>query len=139
MANWSIGEMVEMKILIVDDEVFICEVLDEYLSIHGYQVITANNGQDAILKFEADRPHMVFLDLSMPGMSGMDVLRKIRQIDSNAGIIVLSAFGGVDIVQEAMQAGANFYTQKPVEFDSLLEILTAWQTADEIRGSDVGS
>ena len=119
--------MVEMKILIVDDEIFICEVLDEYLSIHGYQVITANNGQDAILKFEVDRPHMVFLDLSMPGISGMDVLRKIREIDSNAGIVVLSAFGDVDVVQEAMQAGANFYAQKPVEFDNLLKILTAWQ------------
>ena len=104
MAEWLIGEMVEMKILVVDDEVFICELLDEYLSMYGYQVITAVNGQDAILKFEADRPHMVFLDLSMPGMSGMDVLCKIREIDSNAGILVLSAFGGVDVVQEAMQA-----------------------------------
>ena len=127
-----------MKILVVDDEVFICEVLDEYLSMHGHQVITASNGQDAILKFEADRPHMVFLDLSMPGMSGMDVLRKIREIDSNAGIMVLSAFGDVDVVQEAMQRGADFYTQKPVEFDRLLKMLIVWQESHEIRYSDVG-
>jgi FixJ family two-component response regulator len=74
---------------------------------------------------------MVFLDLSMPGMSGMDVLCKIREIDSNAGVVVLSAFGDVDVFHEAMQAGANFYTQKPVELDSLLKILTAWQKAHE--------
>lgn len=138
-----------MKILVVDDEVSICELLDEYLSMHGYQVITAGNGQDAISKFEADRPHMVLLDLSMPGMSGMDVLRKIREIDANAGIIVLSAFGDVNTVQEAVETGANFYTQKPIEFDRLLKILIAWdssqnnlsprQESREIRGSDAGS
>ena len=87
---------------------------------------------DAISKFEADRPNMVLLDLNMPGMSGMDVLRKIREIDTNAGIMVLSAFGDVNTDQEVMQAGANFYTQKPVEFDRLLKILSPWQESRDL-------
>ena len=116
-----------MRILVVDDELSICELLYEFLSQQGYQVITATNGEEAISKFEENRPNMIILDIKMPGMSGIDVLRKIKEMDRDTGVIMLSAFGDFNSIQEALQMGANYYMQKPMELERLMKILIAWQ------------
>ncbi|MEA3280747.1 MAG: response regulator [Thermodesulfobacteriota bacterium] len=125
-----------MKILVVDDEEYICEILQEFLSLKGYQVDTAANGEDALKKYEADRPDVVLLDIRMPGMGGVDILRRIKEIDSRAGIIMLSAFGDAETVNEVLQMGADYYLQKPVEFDRLMEILTSLQESSDTGDSD---
>jgi DNA-binding NtrC family response regulator len=113
--------------MVVDDEVLICDLLEEFLKLQGYQVTTAFSGEDAILKFKTLRPQMVLLDIRMPGMDGMDVLQSIKDMDSRVGVIMLSAFGDVETIQKAMQGGAYKYIQKPVEFGVLLEALEGWQ------------
>lgn len=111
------------RILVVDDEVFICELFDEFLTLQGYSVITATDGEEAVSKFESNRPDLVLLDIRMPGMSGIDVLGRIKEIDDSAGVIILSAFGDVETVEKALSMGAYRYMQKPVELFSLLDTL----------------
>ena len=116
----------EIKVLVVDDEVQICELIESFLSHEGYRVMTALNGDEAIRKFSEEKPHIVFLDIRMPGMSGMDVLRRMKEIDPNAGIIILSAFGDMATVEASMDLGAHSYIQKPVDLKHLTEIVSAW-------------
>ena len=116
-------EQESKRILVVDDEVFICELLEEFLTVQGYYVITATDGEEAVSKFESKRPNLVLLDIRMPGMSGIDVLSRIKEIDDSAGVIILSAFGDVEMVQKALNMGAYRYMQKPVELFSLLDTL----------------
>jgi DNA-binding response OmpR family regulator len=114
-----------MRILAVDDELLICDLLYEFLSLQGYEVTSSSSGQEALLKFEESRPDVVILDIRMPGMSGIDVLRKIRDMDSNVVVIMLSAFGDSGTIQEALQSGADYYMEKPLEFDNLMKILNS--------------
>jgi len=114
-----------MKILVVDDELPICDLLYEFLSLQGYQVTTATNGREAISKFEENCPDVVILDIRMPEMNGIEVLQKIKEIDSNAKVIMLSAFGDSKTIEKALQMGASYYMEKPLEFDRLMKILNA--------------
>ena len=128
-----------MKVLVVDDELPICGLLYEFLSHQGFQVTTATNGEEALSKFKNERTHVVLLDIKMPGMNGMDVLRKIKEIDSGTGVIIISAFGDASTVQEALRRGANHYMDKPIELDRLREILVEWQNSLDSRGCDAVS
>jgi len=127
------------RILVVDDELLICQVLDEYLSGQGYEVTTACNGEEALSRFEENRPHVVLLDIRMPGMSGIDVLSKIREMDRSVGIIMLSAFGDSNTVDKALRLGADRYMKKPMDLDCLKGALSAWQLPEMNRGSDGNS
>ena len=119
-----------VRILVVDDELPICELLSEFLTLQGYDVTTANSGEDALSRFREGRPHLVLLDIRMPGMSGLEVLGRIRDMDRDAGVIMLSAFGDASTIQEALQVGADYYMEKPMELDRLLKLLESWkQTA----------
>jgi DNA-binding response OmpR family regulator len=77
-------------ILVVDDERLICELLQAILSRHGHEVFTTMNGQDAVALFRELRPRITLLDLRMPGMDGVAVLKKIRDIDAQADVMILS-------------------------------------------------
>jgi DNA-binding response OmpR family regulator len=107
------------KILVVDDEPTICSMMKVFLSQIGYQVTTVNSGEDAIAVFEEDPPDMVLLDISMPGMRGIDVLQLMKCRKADCGIIMLSAYGDDQTIQEAMDMGAYCYIQKPMELMDL--------------------
>ena len=94
------------KILVVDDEPTICSMMNVFLTQIGYEVRTVNSGDDAITAFDNDPPDMVLLDISMPGMRGIDVLQLMKNRKANCGIIMLSAYGDDQTIQEAMDMGA---------------------------------
>ena len=114
-----------MKVLVVDDELYICELLYEFLSMHGHRVTVAVDGLEALLKYEKDRPDVVILDIAMPDMNGIEVLRQIKEkeIDTKTEIIILSAYGDSMTVQGALKMGASYFLEKPVEIERLLNIL----------------
>lgn len=118
-----------MKIMVVDDEPFIREMMEEFLSVYGYDVILVGSGEDAVSKMNIVKPDMILLDIWMPGMSGLDTLDKLKEINSDVGIVMLSAFGDDNTVEEAIEMGANHFLQKPIEFKKLLNILELWQTS----------
>lgn len=117
-----------MNILVVDDEQLIRELLEDFLTLKGHSVQTANDGKTAIRLFAEMKPDMVLLDITMPDMTGLEALQQIREIDSSSGVIMLSAFRDENTIQESLSAGANFYMQKPMELDKLITVLQKWET-----------
>jgi DNA-binding NtrC family response regulator len=113
------------RVLVVDDESAARANLAEILAEQGYAVETAADGNKALGKVEAFDPDVVLTDLDMPGMSGLELLRRVR--DSNAGdtsVVVMSAFGAVDTAVEAMKEGASQYLEKPLNTGELLLVLS---------------
>lgn len=107
------------KILIVDDKKNICAVLSEILSTEGYATLIANSGEQGIVLFNAEKPDFLLTDLIMEEMSGVDFIREIRKSDSSVPIIILTAFGSISSAVEAMQAGADDYMTKPLNYEIL--------------------
>jgi DNA-binding response OmpR family regulator len=121
-----------MNIIVVDDEPFIREVMVDFLHLHGYRVTSFKSGEDAVSEINTLLPDMVLLDIWMPGMSGLETLEKIRKENKNVGVVMLSAFGDDETMGEAMNMGADYYLQKPIEFKKLIKILDSWKTIHDL-------
>ncbi|MCH5315160.1 MAG: response regulator transcription factor [Eubacterium sp.] len=102
------------KILVVDDDKNICELLKLYLENEGYSVFVANDGQEAVNRFQAKAPELVLLDIMLPKMDGWQVCREIRKT-SNAPIIMLSAKGETFDKVLGLELGADDYVTKPFD------------------------
>ena len=102
------------KILVVDDDQNICELLRLYLEKEGYSVILSHDGEEAIVKFNALAPDMVLLDIMLPGLDGWQVCREIRK-KSNVPIIMLTAKGETFDKVLGLELGADDYVVKPFD------------------------
>lgn len=112
------------KVLITDDTLFMRNQLREMLSHLGVKVIgEAVNGIEAIDKFKKLKPDIVFMDVTMPQMNGLDALRNILEIDCHAVVIMCSAMGQRDIIVESIQAGAFDYIVKPFNIYRISEAI----------------
>jgi DNA-binding NtrC family response regulator len=111
------------RILVVDDEANARMALAELLREEGFDIETAADAFKALGKFEAFTPHVVITDLKMPGMDGIDLVKKLRASDDAPAVIVMTAFGAVESAIEAMRAGAEEYLTKPLNFDELLVVV----------------
>src|SRR6516164_1097008 len=108
------------SVLIVDDESAIRESLQTLLELEGYEVDTASDGEEGLAKL-ADRPYdLVLLDFAMPDRNGIDILREIRERDSDLAVIMITAYGTVENAVNAMQGGATNFIQKPWDNEKLL-------------------
>lgn len=110
------------SILLVDDEPLNRDMLSRRLGKAGYDVATASDGADALAQIQSKRPDLVLLDLLMPGMSGLDVLRELRRtVDpTELPIVVATALHETSFLVEAMEAGANDFVTKPLDFPVVL-------------------
>lgn len=104
------------KILVVDDELNVAQMLAEYLTEQGYQVATARGGIEALTKIDLEKPQVILLDIRMPEMDGVEVLRRIRSFDTQVGILMISANDDVELAKQTIAMGAFDYTLKPVDF-----------------------
>lgn len=107
-------------VLIVDDEDLICFVLTQLLRVHGFTVQTAADGEEALRKIAASRPDLVILDIRMPGLSGFDVLERIRRSDPGLPVILMTALASVRDAVEGMKAGAFDYMGKPFDNNEMI-------------------
>jgi len=107
------------RLLIVDDDSSMRMALYESLSSCGYEVETAENGADALVKFKNGRFAGVVTDMRMPKMSGMDVLRGVKRISPHTPVILITAYGTVNTAVEAMKEGASEFIMKPFSLDDL--------------------
>lgn len=126
------------RILLVDDEPAVLELLKEYLEGRGYAVITASNAAEALSAFSAHRPHVVLLDIVMPEADGLTILRRLQELDRKAGVIMLTAVGDEEVAKEALRQGAYDYITKPVDL-GYLELSILAKLAHEhysLRGAD---
>ncbi|MDH3456528.1 MAG: sigma-54 dependent transcriptional regulator [Gemmatimonadota bacterium] len=115
--------MSKRKILIVDDEMSVRQSLGEWFLEDGFEVETAEDGNVALQKMGHGPYNIVLVDLKMPGMDGIALQKRIREIDSRATVIILTAYASVDTAVEALKLGAFDYVTKPVDPDDLSNLV----------------
>lgn len=105
---------------IIDDEPIIHEVLGDLLTSEGYAVVNSSNGEEALEKHSPQAYELILLDLLMPGLDGIEVLKRLKKIDPHSVIIIITAYASVESAISAMKMGAFDYIQKPFKHDELL-------------------
>jgi two-component system nitrogen regulation response regulator NtrX len=108
------------RVLVVDDEKGVREALRQVLEFEKLEVQTCASGHDALLAYPEFRPHLVFLDVKMQGMDGLEVLRRLRELDPHAQVVMISGHGTIQTAVEATQLGAYDFLQKPLDTDRIL-------------------
>ncbi|MBM4037188.1 MAG: sigma-54-dependent Fis family transcriptional regulator [Planctomycetes bacterium] len=111
------------RVLVVDDEPAIRDMLRGFFEAKGYEALTAAGGDEAVKLIGQQRPHAVLLDLCMPGLSGLDTLARIKELDRRLPVVVVTGHGTVDAAVAAMRLGAEDFVAKPVRLAALLEIV----------------
>ncbi len=117
------------SILVIDDEAEIREGLELLLSSEGYSVTSAETGEAGLARLEQEPFDLLLLDVSLPGRSGLDLLRDIRQRDPHLPVVLITAYGSIDMARQAFKSGAQDYITKPWSNDELLA-----QIASAIEG-----
>ncbi|WP_447974849.1 response regulator [Nitrospira sp. Kam-Ns4a] len=110
-------------ILVVDDERMICDLLRAVFSRHGHEVLTATSGAQGIALFREHRPRISLLDIHMPGMNGIEVLREIRAIDPQASVMMLTGVGTAELENQARELGVTDFLKKGLSLDVLIGAL----------------
>ena len=121
------------RVLVVDDEVNARTALAELLRDKGYEVEMAADAFKAIGKFESFAPHVVVTDLKMPGMDGIELIKKLRAEADPPAVVVMTAFGAVETAVDAMRAGAADYLSKPINLSELLVVLDRVLETEQLR------
>jgi len=108
------------RLLIVDDEPGIRDALRQVLEFEGLEVKTAASGGEALTLYPEFRPHLVFLDVKMAGLDGLETLGRLRDLDPDAIVVMISGHGTIATAVEATRRGAFDFLEKPLDSDRLL-------------------
>lgn len=111
------------KILIADDEANMIWALKRALGKEGYEIVSAENGEEALEMFSKQEPDLVILDIKMPKIDGMEVLRNIREVNPKIPVVMITAHGSTKLAVEAMKLGALDYISKPFDIEELRVII----------------
>jgi len=115
--------MKKAKILVVDDEEEIIHTLKGSLEDEDYEVLTANDGQEALEKVRGDTPDVIFLDIWLPGMDGIETLKAIKEFDANLDVVIMTGHGTINTAIQAIKTGAFDFLEKPLSLDSVLSVV----------------
>ena len=118
--NGSVAEQIDESILVVDDEPLVCDLLVRFLSLRGYRALGVKDGHDALRMVEDTPPDAILLDMIMPGLPGIDVLRALREKDYSGGIIIMTGSQNEELLEEAWKLGPQEILLKPVDLERLL-------------------
>ena len=118
--------MSEIKhtILVIDDQPGIRRLLMEVLTEEGYAVHTAANGYEGIQKVNELKPHLILMDINMPGMDGIETLRELKRMNQADKVIMMTAYGELELVNQAKELGAYAYITKPFDIIALCTIIS---------------
>jgi two-component system response regulator (stage 0 sporulation protein F) len=111
--------MEKKKLLIVDDQIGIRILLMEVFSTEGYDTFQAANGRAALDIVMTHRPDLVLLDMKIPGMDGLEILKQIKEFDRGIKVIMMTAYGELDMIKEATDLGALMHFTKPFDIDEM--------------------
>ncbi|MGG0492504.1 response regulator [Priestia megaterium] len=115
--------MLAEKILIVDDQYGIRILLTVVLQKEGYTTFQAANGFQAIDITKEQAPDLVLLDMKIPGMDGIEILKRLKQHDETIKVIIMTAYGELDMIQEAKDLGALTHFAKPFDIDEIRKVV----------------
>jgi len=107
------------KVLIVDDQFGIRILLNEVFQKEGYQTFQAANGAQALDIVQKHAPDIVLLDMKIPGMDGIEILKRMKVIDPDIRVIIMTAYGELDMIKEAKALGAIMHFAKPFDIDDI--------------------
>ena len=110
-----------IKFLVVDDEMGVSDQVKEFLEERGYNAVAATSGEEALRLVKKEKPNIIVLDIVMEGMTGIDVLREIKKIDSKIRVIMLTALEDDLTRRKCKELGASAYITKPYNFDDVLK------------------
>ena len=111
------------KILVIDDEKDLCFLFKKILTPEGYTVFTAGNGYDGIKINQKSDPDIILLDLKMPGIDGIETLRRIRKKDSSVIVIIITGYGDAETIREAEDLNVYEYMSKPFNNETVLKTI----------------
>ena len=117
------------KVLVIDDEKATLSMFRLFLEAYGYLVLTAENGTAGIEIFAKERPSIVITDIKMPGIDGLAVLQRIKDLDPQAGVIVITGHGDAELAQRALENDAVDFIPKPINrkaLDAALKKAEKW-------------
>ena len=120
-------------ILVVDDDPYIQEALKDRLESLGYRVMQATDGNQALERIGQQTPQMAFLDIEMPGMKGMEVLKELRRQEKDFPVVMITAYGTIDIAVEAMKEGAADFVAKPFKGSHIAMVVQRTMEQQRLR------
>ena len=112
------------KVLIVDDAPDTLEIIQKLFHYEGYDVLIASTGEEGVKRVEEENPEVVLMDINLPGIDGTEALRRIRTINPQQCVIMLTAFATVDNAIQALKEGASDFVKKPFENEHLIHIVS---------------
>jgi DNA-binding NtrC family response regulator len=115
--------MESLRVLIVDDEPELVQALVERLDLRGITAVGVNSGAEALERLQTDAFDVLLLDVKMPGMSGLEVIREVKVLLPELGVVLLSGHSALESAAEGIRLGAFDYLIKPVQIDDLCKIL----------------
>lgn len=118
-------EAKDVRILLIDDEDGFRRPMEFWLRAKGYQVTGVASGEEGLKMIEQEHPSMVYLDMKMPGMNGIETLRKIREKDKKLPVIMITAYGTSNDMKEAEQLGVSGFFRKDDDFASAAKLIVA--------------
>jgi len=130
----GIGSLADKKVLIVDDQNGIRVLLMEVFSSEGYQTFQASNGKMALEIVKNESPDLVLLDMKIPGMDGLEILKRVKEINRDIKVIMMTAYGELDMIKEATELGALMHFTKPFDIDEMRTVVNM-----QLRGSEARS
>lgn len=119
-----------LNVLLIEDEPILAKNICAYLLRYGYEVRIANTAEAGLAELDAFTPDIIVLDFNLPGMNGLEALPKIRAIAPQMKVIMMTAYGSIDLAVKAMRAGACHFVTKPISVSKLRQMLED-ETVDE--------
>ena len=111
------------RLLVVDDEIAVCDILRHFFTKQGYEVFIATEGRQALVIAAREQPHMMLLDIKMPMMSGVEVLRQLQERKDPVKVVMVSAVHDDEVIAEARALGAVDFVVKPFHLDYLEQVV----------------
>lgn len=121
------------RIQVIDDEAFICKTLKEGLTDFGYKVKTSLTGENGLEKIESFKPLIVFLDMRLERVNGIDLIERIKKIDEDIEVVIMTAFGDIETAVRAIKNGAFDYINKPLDLEEINLIITKALKSIEVK------
>ncbi|MBN2255311.1 MAG: response regulator [Deltaproteobacteria bacterium] len=113
----------DRRILVVDDEIHVVRLLQKYLASKSYEVYTATDGAEALQMVKDVRPHIVLLDIIMPGIGGIETLKEIKKINPETAVIMITAVVDEELANRSLKLGADDYIPKPIDLEYIDTVL----------------
>ena len=122
-----------VRIMIIEDDEEMRSLLKDFFEEEGFETDSVSNGVDALRMFSKDHFDLVITDIRMPGLTGLDILPRIRRLKPGTPVIVMTAYGGDDVRRKSLERGATTYLEKPIQMSKLRTVIREMVSRKELE------